>query len=221
MDLSIMLENFWPVLQQGLLMTIPMTLISFALALVIAVIVAMIRFAKVPVLEQIARFYIWLIRGTPLLVQLLIAFYGLPSIGVKVAAFPTAIAVFAINEGAYCSETMRAALEAVPMGQMEAGYCVGMNYMQIMWHIVLPQAMRTAVPSLMNSMISMVKDTSLASNITVTEMLFKAKRIAGKTYKFMAMYILVAIIYLIFCTVLTWVQKGVEKKLNAYGGNKG
>ena len=86
MDLSIMLENFWPVLQQGLLMTIPMTLISFALALVIAVIVAMIRFAKVPVLEQIARFYIWLIRGTPLLVQLLIAFYGLPSIGVKVAA---------------------------------------------------------------------------------------------------------------------------------------
>jgi cystine transport system permease protein len=116
---------------------------------------------------------------------------------------------------------MRAALEAVPSGQMEAGYCVGMNYAQIMWHIVLPQAFRTAFPPLSNSLIGMVKDTSLAANITYAEMLYAAQRIVGRTYKFMLIYCEVALIYLMFSTVLTWVQRYGEKRLNAYGGNKG
>jgi len=121
-----------------------------------------------------------------------------------------------INEGAYCSETIRGALTSVSEGQVEAGYCVGLSYWQIMWHIVLPQAFRTAFPSLGNSMISMLKDTSLASNITVAEMFFKTQRIAGKNYRFMAMYVLVAIIYLIFSTILTYLQRWGEKKLNYY-----
>lgn len=120
--------------------------------------------------NEIARFYIWIIRGTPLLVQLFVIFYGLPNLGIVLPPFPSAVIVFSINEGAYCAEVVRAALEAVPKGQMEAGYCVGMSYMQIMRRIVLPQAMRIAFPSLCNSLISMVKDTSLAANITVAEM---------------------------------------------------
>ena len=198
-------------------MTIPLTAISFACALVIAVIAAMIRVAKVPVLQQIVRFYIWAIRGTPLLVQLYVVFYGLPNLGVVLEPFPTAVLVFSINEGAYCAETMRAAIESIPRGQMEAGVCVGMSWMQTMRHVVLPQAFRTAFPPLSNSLISMLKDTSLAANITVMEMFMVTQRIASRYYEHLALYIEVAMIYLLFCTVLTKVQAVCEKKLAAYG----
>ena len=146
-------------------------------------------------------------------------FFGLPSIGVNVDAFPAAVIVFSINEGAYAAETIRGALESVPAGQMEAGRCVGMSYVQIMWHVILPQTFRTAFPALGNELISMVKDTSLAANITVTEMFFQAQRIAGRTYQTMALYIEVAVIYLLFSTVLTLLQRLGEKKLGAYGRN--
>jgi cystine transport system permease protein len=111
-------------------------------------------------------------------------------------------------------------MEAVPAGQLEAGYCVGMNYMQIMWHIILPQAFRTAFPSLFNALISMVKDTSLASSITVVEMFTRTKQIAGQSYNYFPLYIEVALIYLIFCTVLTFAQKKGEKVLGSYGVRK-
>ena len=214
--LQILSESFTKILIPGILVTIPLTLISFALALVIAVVVAMVQYANVPVLKQISRFYIWLIRGTPLLVQLMVGFYGLKAFGIETTAFVTAVVVFALNEGAYCSETIRGCLESVPKGQMEAGYCVGMSYMQIMMHIILPQAFRSAFPSLFNNLISLVKDTSLAANITVTEMFMQTERIAGRTYQFMQLYIEVALVYLIFCTVLTWLQAWGEKKLNYY-----
>ena len=154
--LKLLLESFMKILIQGLTVTIPLTVISFSLAMVIAVITALIQYANVPVLKQLARFYILVIRGTPLLVQLYVVFFGLPSIGIRVDAFPSAVAVFAVNEGAYCAETMRAAIESVPAGQLEAGFCVGMNYPQIMARIVLPQAFRTAFPPLFNSLIGMV-----------------------------------------------------------------
>ena len=120
------------ILSAGLTMTIPLTLISFSLAMVIAVAVALVQYAHVPVLSQIARFYIWVVRGTPLLVQLFIIFYGLPGVGIMLDAFPAAVIAFAFNEGAYCAETMRGALESVPQGQLEAGSCVGMTWWQIM-----------------------------------------------------------------------------------------
>ena len=150
---SVLWEALPRILTAGLTMTIPLTLISFSLAMVIAVAVALVQYANVPVLRQIARFYIWVIRGTPLLVQLFIIFYGLPSLGIMLDAFPAAVIAFAFNEGAYCAETMRGALESVPQGQLEAGSCVGMTWWQIMRRIVLPQALRTAVPSLSNSLI--------------------------------------------------------------------
>ena len=156
--LELFVDSFWDILLPGLLVTIPLTAISFSFALIIAVIVALIQFAGVPVLSQIARFYIWIIRGTPLLVQLFIVFYGLPHVGILIDPFVAAVVVFSINEGAYCSETMRAALESVPKGQLEAGLCAGMSWGQTIRRIVLPQAFRTAFPTLGNSLISMVKD---------------------------------------------------------------
>ena len=215
--LNILIESFPKILLPGLTMTIPLTVISFSLALVIAVVAAMVQFANVKVFKQIARFYIWVVRGTPLLVQLYVIFYGLPNLGIMLAPFPSAVLVFSINEGAYCAETIRAALESVPRGQLEAGYCVGMSYMQIMRRILLPQAMRTAFPSLSNNLISMVKDTSLAANITVMEMFMVTQRIASRYYEHLALYIEVALIYLLFCTVLTRLQSWGEKKLSSYG----
>ena len=212
---NIVVDSFPKILLPGLRMTIPLTVIAFALAMVIATVVALIQFARVPVLTQLARFYIWVIRGTPLLVQLFVVFYGLPNLGVRLNAFPAAVLVFSVNEGAYCAETMRGALESVPVGQMEAGYCVGMSYVQVMRRIVLPQALRTAFPPLSNSLISMVKDTSLASNITVMEMFMATQRIVARTYEPLALYIEVALIYLMFSTALTALQRWGESRLNA------
>lgn len=215
--LELFIDSFWDILLPGLLVTIPLIAISFALALVIAVVVALIQFANVPVLSQIARFYIWIIRGTPLLVQLFIVFYGLPHVGILIDPFVAAVVVFSINEGAYCSETMRAALESVPKGQLEAGLCAGLSWGQTIRRIVLPQAFRTAFPTLGNSLISMIKDTSLAANITVTEMFMTTQRIVARTYEPLLLYVEVALIYLIFCTVLTKLQTSGEKRLQRYG----
>ena len=203
---SVLVEALPRILTAGLTMTIPLTLVSFFFAMIIAVVVALVQYANVPVLRQIARFYIWVIRGTPLLVQLFIIFYGLPSLGIMLDAFPAAVIAFAFNEGAYCAETMRGALESVPQGQLEAGYCVGMSWVQIMRRIVLPQALRTAVPALSNSLIGMIKDTSLASNITVAELFMAGQRVAARTYIFLPIYCEVAVVYLLFCTVITKLQ---------------
>ncbi len=213
---NILTDSFMKILLPGLTMTIPLTVISFAIAMVIAVVTAMVQFANVRGVKQLARFYVWVIRGTPLLVQLYVIFYGLPGLGIIIDPFPAAVIVFAINEGAYCAETVRAALESVPAGQMEAGYCVGMSYLQIMRRIVLPQAMRTAFPPLSNSLIALVKDTSLAANITVLEMFMATQRIVARTYEPLALYIEVGMIYLLFSTVLTRLQRIGEKRLNTY-----
>ena len=215
---NILVDSFPKILLPGLKMTVPLTVIAFSLAMVIATVVALIQFARVPVLTQAARFYIWVVRGTPLLVQLFVVFYGLPKVGVTLDAFVAAVIVFSINEGAYCAETMRAALESVPVGQIEAGYCVGMRYGQVMRRIVLPQALRTAFPPLSNSLISMVKDTSLASNITVAEMFMATQRIVARTYEPLALYLEVALVYLLFSTVLTWAQRRGEKWLESRMG---
>ncbi len=218
---QLFLESFPKILLPGLVTTIPLTLISFSLALVIAVVTALVQFANVKVLRRIARFYIWIFRGTPLLVQLYIVFYGLSRIGIVLAPFPAAVIVFSLNEGAYCAETVRAALESVPKGQLEAGLCAGLSYLQTIFRIVLPQAMRTAFPPLSNSMISMVKDTSLAANITVMEMFMVTQRIVARTYEPLLLYCEVGLIYLIFSTVLTRLQARGEKRLRTYGRKEG
>lgn len=213
---QLMLDSFWQLLLPGIRITIPLTLISFALGLVIALLTAVVQVANIQGLKQLARLYVWVIRGTPLLVQLFVIFYGLPGLGIVLDAFPSAVLVFSFNTGAYASETIRAAIESVPRGQMEAGYCVGMNYVQIMRRIILPQAMRTAFPPLSNSLIGLVKDTSLAANITIMEMFMSAQRIAARTFEPFALYCEVALVYLLFCTVLTKLQSFCEKRMNTY-----
>ena len=213
---SLLADSFWQILLPGLTMTIPLTAISFSLAMVIATAAALVQFAKIPVLKELCRFYIWVIRGTPLLVQLFVVFYGLPHVGILIDPFPTAVIVFSINEGAYCAETVRAALESVTAGQLEAAECAGLSWGQSIRRIVLPQALRIAFPSLSNSLIAMVKDTSLASNITVTEMFMATNRIASRTWQYLPLYLEVGFIYLMFCTVLTKLQRIGEKRLSAY-----
>ena len=211
--LNLLKDSFVQILLPGLEMTVPLTVISFSLGLVIALVTALVQVANVKCLKELARFYVWIFRGTPMLVQLYVVFYGLPKVGLILEAFPAAVVVFSINTGAYASETIHAAILSVPVGQMEAGYCSGMTYMQTMRRIILPQAMRTAFPPLSNSLIGLVKDTSLASNITVTEMFLTAQRIASRTYEPFWMYLEVGFIYLIFCTALTYLQRWLEKKL--------
>lgn len=214
------MDSFPKILIPGLTRTIPLTVISFSLAMVIAVAVALVQFADIKGLKQVCRFYIWVIRGTPLLVQLFVVFFGLPHVGVVIEPFTAAILVFSVNEGAYAAEIIRAALESVPAGQLEAGYCVGMSYLQVIRRIVLPQALRTAFPSLANSLIAMLKDTSLVSVVTVTEMMMVTKQINAIYYEPLALYLETAVIYLMFCTVLTKLQSWGEKKLSAYEGKE-
>ena len=144
----------------------------------------------------------------------------LHTVGILIEPFPAAVLVFSINEGAYCAETIRAALESVPKGQMEAGQCVGMSYLQIIRRIILPQALRTAFPTLASTLIAMVKDTSLAANITVTEMFMTTQRIVARTYEPLALYIEVGLVYLLFCTVLTRLQAVGERYLNSKGAQR-
>lgn len=217
---GILVDSFPKLLEYGIRVTVPLTILSFTLALVISVIVALIQYADVKVLRQICRFYIWIIRGTPLLVQLYLVFYGLPSVGIVLDAFPTAVLVFGFNEGAYMAETVRGSMESVSRGQVEAGYCVGLNFLQIMIHVVLPQAFRTAFPALSNSLISMLKGTSMAATITVMEMFRQATVINGRVYESLGLYGEVALIYLAFCTLLTALQHWGERKLSSYGGTK-
>lgn len=214
--LQLLIDSFLQILIPGLLVTIPLTILSFVFGLIIAIGTAMVQIANISILKQLARFYIWIVRGTPLLVQLYVIFYGLPSLGVVLDAFPSAVLVFSVNTGAYAAETIRASIESVPKGQMEAGYTVGMSFSQIMRRIILPQAIRVAFPPLSNTLISLVKDTSLAANNTVLEMFMTTQQIAARTYEPFALYCEVGLIYLLFSTILTKLQTYGEKKLAVY-----
>lgn len=210
---GVIVDSFDKLLIPGLTVTIPLTLISFVVRLALAIAVALVCVAKVPVIQRIAQFYVWVFRGTPLLVQLFVIFFGLPSVGIVVPAFPSAIIAFSLNVGAYASETLRGAILAVPKGQIEAGLTTNLNYLTIMRLIVLPQAFKSAFPALFNTFISLVKDTSLAANITVAEMFMAAQRIVATTYEPLVLYCEVGLIYLAFCTVLTWLQGICERQL--------
>ena len=213
---TLIVDSFWPLLLAGLTATIPLAVLSFALGLVIALGVALLRLSPNPVLSGIARFYISVIRGTPLLVQLFVIFYGLPSIGLVIDPWPAAIIAFSLNVGGYAAEIIRAAILSVPKGQWEAGHTVGFSQAQTLTRIVLPQATRVSVPPLSNTFISLVKDTSLASLILVTELFRRAQQIAAFTYEFMIIYLEAALIYWMFCLVLSAGQNALERRLDRY-----
>ncbi|MGL4915567.1 MAG: amino acid ABC transporter permease [Aeromonas allosaccharophila] len=208
-----MIDSFWPLLSAGLIFTVPLTLITFVLGILLGLLVALARLYGPTPLVVLVRFYVWLIRGTPLLVQLFLIFYGLPRAGIVLDAFTAAVIGFTLNIGAYSSEIIRATLAAIPKGQWEAAYSIGMNWPQVMWRVILPQAARIAVPPLSNTFISLVKDTSLAAAVTVPELFQAAQRLASVTYEPLILYIETAIIYLMFSSVLSTLQDRLERKL--------
>jgi L-cystine transport system permease protein len=216
--LQLMADALPTLLWAGLTFTIPLTLISFVLGLALGLLTAVARLFGPTPLALLARFYVWVFRGTPLLVQLFVIFYGLPSIGVLLDAFPAAVIGFTLNIGAYSSEIIRATISSVPKGQWEAAYSTGMSWRQAMMRTILPQAGRVAIPPLSNTFISLVKDTSLAAAITVPELFQAAQRIVATTYEPLILYIEAALIYLAMSSVLSTLQARLEVRFARYGG---
>lgn len=209
-------DNLWPLAKAAITVTIPLTVISFVIGLVIALVVALGRLSKNIVVSNVARFYISIIRGTPLLVQLFIIFFALPQIGIKLEPFLAAVIAFSLNVGGYAAEIIRSAIQSIPKGQWEAAETIGYNYTGALRRIILPQAARVAVPPLSNTLISLVKDTSLASTILVTELLRTAQVAAAPTFEFFALYGTAAVYYWIICLVLSFGQSRLEHRLERY-----
>lgn len=212
----------------GLKYTIPIAIISFILGLILAIFTALVKISTrrgwFLILKAIANFYVWLFRSTPLLVQLFIVYFGLPYLkikglfpnGVQLDPWTAGIATFSLNTGAYCAETIRATILSIPQGQWEAAYSIGMTKSQVLKRIILPQAARVSLPPLSNSFISLVKDTSLAASITIIEMFEVSQQIAAQNYQPLVMYSLVAALYAILCTILSWLQSYLEKRTSRY-----
>ncbi|MFP1740087.1 amino acid ABC transporter permease [Lonsdalea quercina] len=208
--LQLMADSFWSLLSAGLKFTVPLAIISFILGLALGIVVALIRLYGPRPLKWIADFYVWVIRGTPLLVQLFLIFYGLPSAGITLDAFPAALIGFTLNVGAYSSEIVRGAILSVPQGQWNAAYSLGMKGTQAIRWVIFPQSVFVSLPPLSNTFISLIKDTSLAAVITVPEMFLAAQRIVSVTYEPLILYVEAAIIYLLFCTILSKAQTRLE-----------
>ncbi|WP_277630497.1 amino acid ABC transporter permease [Atopococcus tabaci] len=189
--------------------------LSFLFGIVLAVAAAAGKRSSNKLIKSIASFYVWIIRGTPLIVQLFIVFFGLPSVGVVLDPWPAGILAFGLNFGAYASESIRGAILSVPKGQIEAAESLGMSGRQVFFRVVLPQTIRVAVPALMGNFISLVKQTSLASTVTIMDMFLVAQYVSYY-YETMLIYLEVAVLYLLMTTVLTWVQKKVEIRFSTY-----
>lgn len=208
-------------LKGAIFYTIPLSLISFFVGISIAVIVAMIRINTgksfiIQISQIVCRFYISIIRGTPLLVQLFIIFYGLPNIGVTLNPFISSVIAFSLNIGAYASETIRASILAVPKSQWEAGWSIGMSHLNTFIRIISPQAFKIALPTLSNTFIALVKDSSLASVVLVTELFREAQTIASQNYKFLLTYSEAALIYWVICIFLSYLQTRLEIKFSKH-----
>lgn len=214
--IEILSSSTLPMLVALAKVTIPLTLISFACGLTIAIVTAIARLSGVKILRLIFGAYVWIFRGTPLLVQLFIVFYGLPAVGVTLETWTAAVIAFSLNVGAYASESVRASILSVPRGQWEAAMSLGMTQAQILRRIIAPQAVRISLPPLSNTFIGLVKDTSLAASITMVDMFMVAQRIAARTFEPLLLYVLAALIYLAVCTALTWLQAKLEKPVSRY-----
>ncbi|ABE31521.1 amino ABC transporter, permease, 3-TM region, His/Glu/Gln/Arg/opine family domain protein [Paraburkholderia xenovorans LB400] len=214
--LHLMAQSLWPLLYAGLVFTVPLTLISFAIGLALAFLVALVRLFGPKWAVAIVRFYVWLFRGSPLLVQLFVIFYGLPNVGIVLDPLTAAIIGFSLNVGAYNSEVIRGVIESIPKGQWEAAYSMGMTREQALRRAILPQAARVALPPLSNSFIALVKDTSLAAVLTVPEVFQAAQRIASVTYEPLILYTEAALVYLVFSSVLSSAQVRLERKFGRH-----
>ncbi|RPO01973.1 amino acid ABC transporter permease [Pseudomonas aeruginosa] len=205
----------WPFLLQGAMYTVLFAAVSMVLGLILGFSVAVVRVTKVPVVSQIAAVYISAFRGTPLLVQIFVLYYGLPSVGIEFTPVTAGILALTLNVAAYLSESMRGAILGIDKGQWEAGLSVGLTWGQTLWNIITPQALRLAVPSLSNSLISLIKDTSLISVITVTELMLATKEVIAETFQPLPLYLAAAGIYWLLSALFERVQKALENRLTA------
>ena len=218
---SVLAEALPRILTAGLTMTIPLTLVSFFFAMIIAVAVALVQYANVPVLRQIARFYIWVIRGTPLMLQIIVIYLGPGLLGMN-NPWPSgsggrmvaAVVAFAINYACYFSEIYRGGIEAVPKGQTEAGQVLGMTKSQIFFKVVLLQVVKRILAPMGNEVITLVKDTSLANTIANKEIIMMAKEYSAKGLIWPRFS--TAIFFLVFVGALTLLFGWAEKKLDYF-----
>lgn len=211
MNATIIIDSL-PSLLNAALMTIFLALISVLFALLIGFGTALIRIAKTKVLYQIASTYVSIIRGTPLLVQIFVIYYGLPQIGITLGPIQSGVLALSLNAGAYLSESFRASILSVDRGQVEAASSMGMTYWQSLRRIILPQSIRIAIPTLSNSFIVLIKDTSLVSVITVTELLQMSSLVIAKTFEPLTIYLLAAAIYWLIITFFTTLLDHLEKR---------
>ena len=197
--IQLLISSFWPLMKAGLKMTVPLTLVSFALGMILAFVTAMCRISKNKLLSKTAQFYVWVIRGTPMIVQLFVIFYGLPKVGIMFSPIVSAIIGLTIREGAYDSEIIRAALTSIPKGQWEACHALGMSKLQTLLNVII-----------------LVKDTSLTAILTVREVFQIGQQIVAVTFEPLWIYLEVGVIYLIYSTVLSQLQGVLERKLGKH-----
>ncbi|KON70594.1 amino acid ABC transporter permease [Peribacillus butanolivorans] len=205
-----------PFLLKGAYYTLLITIISMFFGSIIAVIVAVARLKGNKFIRWMARAYVSIIRGTPTLVQIIIVYYGLADYGLNLQPLTAAYIALSISIGAYLSETLRGAIQSIPKGQYEAAYASGMSPYQTMRRIIFPQAIRVAIPPAGNTFIGMLKETSLVSVITVTELLRSAQLLIAQYYVYMPFYLAIALMYWIMSTGFSFVLERIEKRLSIY-----
>ncbi|HHV57495.1 MAG TPA: amino acid ABC transporter permease [Firmicutes bacterium] len=205
-----------PILARGAVMTIELTLVATFFGTILGVIAALGRISSSRVVSSLAYLYTWAIRGTPLLLQLFFIYYGLPQVGIRLDPFPAAVIGMSVCAGAYIAEIVRAGIQSIDKGQMEAARSLGMTYFQAMLYVVLPQAYRRLIPPMGNEIIALTKDSSLVSTLAMVELLRTAKQIDAATLRSMEAYIAAGLYYLAITTGLTVLFDHVEKRLAVY-----
>lgn len=208
-----------PYLLQGAWTSLWLTVISMAIGLVLGLVAAMLRMSKNPILRTPAEFYVWLWRGTPLLVQLIMIYVGLPLLGLKLSVIQSALLGLGVNEGAYLSEIMRAGILAVDRGQFDAARALGMDYVTMMRVVILPQAARVIIPPLGNNFNGLLKTSSLASVISMDELLRRAQMLIQSRFAVLEIFTVAAIYYVAMVTIWSLIQGRIERHFSlAYSG---
>jgi len=199
-----------PLLRLAIVTTLGLGFLSFAMGSVLGLLIALARISSVPFVRALAFIYVSIFRGTPLLLQLLVVYFGLPSYGITLSPFAAASVALTLFVAAYLSEDFRGGLLAVDRGQWEAGMSLGMGYWKMQQRIILPQGLKIAVPPVSSRLIGLMKDTSLASTVTVVEMTRVANQVGAATFRYMDMFLIVGALYWVISQTLTIVQTWLE-----------
>jgi len=215
LDIDIIIRTL-PVLLQGCVMTVELTVITLVMGTVLGILFALMRLSNNIVLSQISNFYTWIIRGTPMLLQLFFFYYGLPSVGIRMTPFQAAVIGLGLNSGAYMAEIIRGGILSIDKGQFEAAKALGFSYTETMQKIILPQTFKVIIPPVGNEFITILKDTSLVSTIAMVELMRSAQQMYASTFKPIEIFATAAVLYLIMTTVFTTIFSVYEKKLSVY-----